>query len=312
MGPRCDRAESVTIPLARKSWNDKELIELALTLLAVIAGSLAAIGAFVGASYDKERVELVRKPALFLSCEPEFRLLDIAEGTKPAARAALLTGRGARWIHLANDDRGDTPQPFANCALTNYGQLPLFNMRMRLTLQSTGRQSASTSAVAFLDVPGLSPSATYSFALINGTSGAVAFAFQPALTVTRVDTGMQGVVPLFLSQELIDLEHRSEEPDPRGNTTARFGESSGTPVVHIKNFLYGPKLLRVRVNDAITFVNDDAEPHTVTGTKSAFDSGPIDSGATWVHRFTRRGTYSYICSLHPYMRGRIVVSSVAK
>jgi plastocyanin len=312
MGPRIDRSESVAIPLARKSWNDKELIELALTLLAVIAGSLAAIGAFVGASYDKERVELVRKPALFLSCEPEFRLLDIAEGIKPAPRAALLTGRGARWIHLGSDGHGDTPEPFASCALTNYGQLPLFNMRMRLTLQNTGRRGASKSAGAFLDVPGLSPSATYSFALINGTSGTVAFAFEPALTVTRVDTGTQGAVPLFLSQELIDLEHRSAEPDPRRNTSAKRADSRETPTVHINDFLYGPKLLRARTNEAITFVNDDAEPHTVTGTKSAFDSGPIDSGATWVHRFTRPGTYSYICSFHPYMRGRIVVSSAAQ
>lgn len=292
----------------QQGWNNKELIELGLTLLAVIAGSLAAIGAFLGASYDKERVELERKPALFLSCEPEFRQLDIAQGIKPAAHAALLTGGGARWIHLTSDGHVDAPQPFASCSLTNYGQLPLFNMRMRLTLQSAGRSRAATIARTYLDVPGLSPSATYPFALINGTSGQIAFAFEPTLTVLRVDTGGQGAVPLFLSEELIDLEHREAEPEYQRASQPAHGESSDTPVVHIRDFLYGPNMLQARTNQAIAFVNDDAEPHTVTGKHGAFDSGPIDAGATWVHRFTRPGTYSYICSFHPYMRGSIVVT----
>ena len=309
---RTRRSRTPPVNASEKAWNNKDLIELALTLLAVIAGSLAAIGAFLGASYDKERVEIVRKPALFLSCEPEFRLLDIAQGTKPAAHAALLTGDGARWIHLTSDDHGDTPQPFASCSLTNYGQLPLFNMRMRLTLQSIDHRGATTTARTFLDVPGLSSSATYSFALINGTSGTMAFAFEPTLTVMRVDTGMQGPAPLFLSSELIDLEHRIAKQDLQSTLHAKRGESTDAPIVHIKDFLYGPKVLRARTNEAITVVNDDAEPHTVTGIKSAFDSGPIDSGATWIHRFTRPGTYLYFCSFHPYMRGRILVSSAAK
>jgi len=290
------------------SWNNKELIELALTLLAVIAGSLAAIGAFLGASYEHQRVELLTKPALFLSCEPEIRLLDIVEGTKPATRAALLTDGGARWIHLAGSGRGDMPQPFASCALTNYGQLPLFNMRMRLTLQSSNKSRTPSTTKTFLDVPGLSPSATYSFALINGTNDTIAFAFEPSLTVTRVDTGAEGAVPLFLSEELVDLEHRTERMDRQTVATATRGGPNDAPAVHIKDFLYGPNVLHARVNEAIAFANDDAEPHTVTATSGAFDSGPIDAGATWVHRFTRPGTYSYICTFHPYMHGQILVS----
>jgi plastocyanin len=293
-------------------WNNKERIELALTLLAVTAGSLAAIGAFLGASYEHQRVELVTKPALFLSCEPEFRQLDIAEGAKPAAHAALLTDSGARWIHLGSSGRGDTAQPFASCALTNYGQLPLLNMRIRLTLQSAYKRRASSMTRTFLDVPGLSPSATYSFALVNGTNGTLSYAFEPMLTVMRVDTGTPGTVPLFLSEELIDLEHRAEEADEPGLANANRDGRNNASVVHIKDFLYGPKLLHARTNEAITFANDDAEPHSVTATRGAFDSGPIDSGATWVHRFTRPGTYSYICSFHPYMHGRIIVSNVAK
>jgi plastocyanin len=293
----------------QKGWNDKELIELALTLLAVIAGSVAAIGAFLGASYEKQRVELELKPALFLSCEPESRSLDLAEGARPAIHAALLTSDGARWIHLFSDSQPGASQPFARCALTNYGQLPLFNMRMALTLQGIDRQGAPRLSQASLSVPGLSPSATYSFSLINGTSNAISFAFAPTLTVIRVDTGIRGAVPLFLSEELLDLEHRVQQTEPQRTSYSKGRDPSNVLKVQIKNFLYAPAVLRVRTNDAVTFENDDAEPHTVTATGGAFDSASIDPGATWAHRFTRAGTYTYICSFHPNMRGLIVVSA---
>jgi plastocyanin len=291
----------------RGKWNDKELIELALTLLAVIAGSLAAIGAFLSASYENQRVELERKPALLLSCRPEFRALDVAEGTKPVTNTALLTDGGARWIHLDGDGRGDTPQPFGSCALTNYGQLPVFNMRLRLRLQTIDKHRPSRTFEAFLGVPGLSPSSTYAFGLINAASTRMTFAFARMVTATRVDTGTQSEVPLFLSEELIDLERRVEEPQLRGVVLSAATRFNATRVVHINDFRYDPKVLHVRTGETITFSNDDPEPHTITA-KTAFDSGSIDPGATWVHHFTRPGTYLYTCSFHPYMRGRIVVS----
>lgn len=289
-------------------WNDKELIELVLTLLAVIAGSIAATGAFLGASYEKQRVDLERKPAIFLSCEPEFRVLDLAQGTKPAANTALLTDDGARWIHLVSNDHEDTPQPFASCTLTNYGQLPVFNIRMRMALQANSDHGDAQTSSTSLDIPGLSPTASYSFAMINGTGKRLLFAFEPALTLMRVDTGAQTAVPLFLSAELVALEHRVQEPQLQKSAATARVQSNDDPTVRIKDFRYGPKVLHVRTNEAITFQNDDPEPHTVTAIGNAFDSGSIDSGAAWTHRFTHPGTYWYVCTFHPYMRGKIVVS----
>lgn len=292
-------------------WNDKELVELVLTLCAVITGSIAAIGAFVGASYEKQRVDLERKPAVFLSCNAEFRELDLAEGAKPATTTALLTDDGARWIHLISDGHQDTPQPFASCTLTNYGQLPVFNIRMRIALQTSSDHDGMHVARTFLDIPGLSPAASYAFALINSTNKRMMFAFEPALTLMRVDTGAQTTVPLFLSAELVSLEHRVQEPELRGSAIAR-DEPFDDPTVRIEDFRYGPSVLHVRTNEAITFMNRDPEPHTVTAIGNAFDSGAIDSGAAWTHRFTHAGTYWYTCSYHPRMRGRIVVSDTGK
>jgi hypothetical protein len=189
------------------SVNKKDVIELALTLLAVIAGSIAASGAFVSASFEQQRVALEEKPTIFLACEPEFRTLDAAQGTKPETNAALLTNRGAGWIHIANVESGETPAPFARCTLSNYGRLPLLNLRLRLTFRGIN---------ATLDFPGLAASERYSFSMINGTNANVRFAFRPVVTLTRVDTGAEDTVVLFLSRSLIALEQRTTEPATSG------------------------------------------------------------------------------------------------
>ncbi len=180
----------------------KDVIELVLTLLAVIAGSIAAFGAFVSAAYERQRVTLEEKPAILLSCEPEFTSLDIAQGIKPEANAAFLNNRGAGWIHIGNLDRAQTPAPFARCTLTNYGRLPLLNVRLALTLQGKRR---------WLDVPGLASSERFTFSLINGANAGLRFAFVPAVTVTRVDTGLDDTVALFLSRSLVTLQGRTIE-----------------------------------------------------------------------------------------------------
>ena len=185
--------------------NDKQktFIELMLTLLAVIAGSIAASGAFVSASYERQRVALEQKPTIFLACEPEFRALDTAERIKPETNAAFLTNRGARWIHIADFELDQTPAPFARCTLSNYGRLPVLNLRLGLSVRGS-----KTS----LDVPGLASSDRYSFSLINGTSAYVRFSFEPIVTLTRVDTGSQDSVPLYLSQALVRMQERPVEP----------------------------------------------------------------------------------------------------
>jgi hypothetical protein len=191
----------------------KDVVELVLTLLAVIAGSIAASGAFVSATYEQQRVRLEEKPAILLSCEPEFRSLDMAQGIKAETNAAFLNNRGARWIHISNFYRGQTPAPFARCTLTNYGRLPLLNLRLALMLQGKRRS---------LDVPGLASSERFTFSLINGTNSDLRFAFAPSVIVTRVDTGLDDAVVLFLSRSLLTLEHRTVEPAPiRGSGDIR-------------------------------------------------------------------------------------------
>jgi plastocyanin len=81
--------------------------------------------------------------------------------------------------------------------------------------------------------------------------------------------------------------------------------------VTIKNFKFGPASSSVRVGDTITWSNQDIAAHTATASDGSFDTGTINQGKSGSHTFTKAGTFAYICSIHPSMKGTVVVSAAA-
>ena len=77
--------------------------------------------------------------------------------------------------------------------------------------------------------------------------------------------------------------------------------------VHIKNFAFHPATLTIAPGTTVRFVNDDGEAHTVTASDKSFDSTGLDTGDAWTHKFSKPGTFTYFCALHPYMKGVIDV-----
>lgn len=92
------------------------------------------------------------------------------------------------------------------------------------------------------------------------------------------------------------------------STLAFAANGASQSVVHIKDFTYTPAPLRVHVGDRVRFINDDDEAHTVTAKDKSFDSEGLDTGKSWEHVFTKAGTYSYFCELHPYMKATVEVT----
>lgn len=79
------------------------------------------------------------------------------------------------------------------------------------------------------------------------------------------------------------------------------------PAVAIKDFAFSPAAITVNAGQSVRFVNRDDEAHTVTARDGSFDSGGLDTGASWTHRFEKPGRYAYFCELHPYMTGTVIV-----
>ncbi|HTO55245.1 MAG TPA: cupredoxin family copper-binding protein [Myxococcota bacterium] len=83
--------------------------------------------------------------------------------------------------------------------------------------------------------------------------------------------------------------------------------ADAAPKVHIENFQFRPQTLEVPVGATVVWVNDDEEIHALYAMDDSFRSPALDGDASFEHQFTKAGTYEYRCSLHPQMKGTIVV-----
>jgi plastocyanin len=79
-----------------------------------------------------------------------------------------------------------------------------------------------------------------------------------------------------------------------------------TQQILIQGFAFTPATITVQPGTTIVWRNMDPGAHHVSG--SDFDSGQVIGGEYWAAQFLRPGTFDYMCSIHPTMRGRIVVS----
>ena len=82
--------------------------------------------------------------------------------------------------------------------------------------------------------------------------------------------------------------------------------------ITIKNFAFSPAMLTVKTGSVVTWTNQDSVTHTIasdSGYPVLFTSDPVASGATYKFTFIQPGTYNYHCSIHPSMKGTIIVQS---
>jgi plastocyanin len=65
----------------------------------------------------------------------------------------------------------------------------------------------------------------------------------------------------------------------------------------------------VKAGGTVTWTNEDSAQHTATDDKSTppFDTGTLDQGDSKKVTFKKAGTYPYICTFHPFMKGTVVV-----
>jgi len=76
--------------------------------------------------------------------------------------------------------------------------------------------------------------------------------------------------------------------------------------VSIGDFKFEPADLHVPVGATVTWTNDHTQPHTATSA-GTFDTGSIAPGESKTVTLDKAGTYSYICSFHPFMTATVTV-----
>ena len=91
------------------------------------------------------------------------------------------------------------------------------------------------------------------------------------------------------------------------SVTANDQPSAANAAVKIDNFVFGPQTITVPVGTTVTWTNSDDIPHTAVSTDGVFKSKVMDTDEKFSYTFTKAGTYSYYCSVHPKMTGKVVV-----
>jgi plastocyanin len=104
-------------------------------------------------------------------------------------------------------------------------------------------------------------------------------------------------LPLALSAVLLLHPTRAKSEDAKASPTE----------VRVDNFSFGPDSLTVPVNSTVTWVNKDDVPHVIASNDGVFKSKALDTDDQYSYTFTRAGTYSYYCTIHPKMVGKILV-----
>jgi plastocyanin len=89
----------------------------------------------------------------------------------------------------------------------------------------------------------------------------------------------------------------------------RVSRADGTTKVVIGNFAFVPPMLRVKAGTTVTFVNQDDTPHSIVCPPLGVHSHPMDTDESFSYTFAKAGVYNYLCGLHPFMHGQVVVSA---
>jgi plastocyanin len=72
---------------------------------------------------------------------------------------------------------------------------------------------------------------------------------------------------------------------------------------------YEPADITIKVGQAVNWMNEGNEAHTVTADDNSFDSGSKAHGQNWQHTFSKAGQFAYHCTPHPWMKGVVKVAA---
>jgi plastocyanin len=116
-----------------------------------------------------------------------------------------------------------------------------------------------------------------------------------------------GAGVLFIAGALLLAACGSSTPT-KSSSAATSASSSGGSSISISNFMFMPMSLSVSPGATVKVTNKDSATHTLTATGGQFHTGNITQNQTKTFKApSKPGTYHYICNIHQYMMGTIVV-----
>ena len=91
---------------------------------------------------------------------------------------------------------------------------------------------------------------------------------------------------------------------------AVVASAAAAPTTHtvvIADMKFSPETLTVKPGDTIVWINKDFFPHNARAGDRTFQSPDLETNKTWRYVAAKSGTFTYVCTLHPTMKGTLVV-----
>jgi plastocyanin len=224
------------------------------------------------------------------------------------------------WPVLYVYDRPDTRQVrtiFANEAAFNVqdGQQSNYPYGSVLVMQ-TWNCLRNTSGACILDENGRfqkDPAATPTLFVMRKESGFGAD-YGPNRTgeweyvAYRVDGSHQTPPQNSFSCAVCHTEALKNHDFTYRTTLRTHGGSGALPNMVMTSYQFLPSTLTVKSGTVVTIMNEDAPAHTVTDDfPQGWSTGRMRNGNSVSIRFTTPGEFNFHCSIHPTMRGKIIV-----
>ena len=153
-------------------------------------------------------------------------------------------------------------------------------------------------------------------------------------TTTTATTPDPVVPPTDPSTTPVDPGTGKQKPQDSGDGGGDTGPTASTPAtpdvtvsspgggkvkahkaasasVTMGDYFFSSASVTVSVGDTVTWHNSGQQPHTATANDGSFDTGTVNSGGSASHTFNSPGTFSYICTIHPNMKGTVRVLSAS-
>jgi len=118
------------------------------------------------------------------------------------------------------------------------------------------------------------------------------------------------IIGLIISDSSIEKNSEESEVVVKGDII--MPTKSSRPGCEEIDKCYIPSVIVIDSGNQVTWVNEDSAFHSVTSgfydePSELFDSGHLDPYESFTVNFDEKGTYDFFCTLHPWMKGQVIV-----
>jgi YVTN family beta-propeller protein len=116
-----------------------------------------------------------------------------------------------------------------------------------------------------------------------------------------------GAVPVSGGTQAAPPAPARPTPAPQAPAPVAAAPQGQAAAISIAGFAFVPATITISAGQSITWTNADPVDHTATSDDKIWDSGSVAPNANFTTTFAQPGTYAYHCTIHPFIRGTVVV-----